>query len=173
MPLPARTLSLAAAVAALFYSSAFLTDQPSVTTEYSKHLTALGNLSVSVAQAMPAEKYSYRPHPDSMNFSELMVHIATTNYQFCAGLMDGQTPPLPAASGKDDIVKFLADSFHYCSEVIDHLSESQLAAIHDSPDGKLPGRELLLAMFVHVAHHRGQAEIYLRNNGIVPPRYRI
>ena len=40
-------------------------------------------------------------------------------------------------------------------------------------DGKLPGRELLLAMFVHVAHHRGQAEIYLRNNGIVPPQYRI
>jgi uncharacterized damage-inducible protein DinB len=40
---------------------------------------------------------------------------------------------------------------------------------HNSPDGRLSGREVLLAMYVHVAHHRGQAEIYLRNNGIAPP----
>jgi uncharacterized damage-inducible protein DinB len=33
--------------------------------------------------------------------------------------------------------------------------------------------DVLLAMFVHVAHHRGQAEIYLRDNGIVPPPYRV
>jgi uncharacterized damage-inducible protein DinB len=29
----------------------------------------------------------------------------------------------------------------------------------------------LLAMYVHVAHHRGQAETYLRVNGIKPPNY--
>jgi uncharacterized damage-inducible protein DinB len=144
-----------------------------VATEYSKHLGALGDLSVAVAQAMPAEKYVYRPHPDSMNFGELMSHIATTNFQFCAGLRDTATPDLPKPRDKDGVVKFLADSYQYCSRVVDDLTEAQLAATHDSPDGKLPGRELLLAMFIHVAHHRGQAEIYLRANGIVPPRYRI
>jgi uncharacterized damage-inducible protein DinB len=45
--------------------------------------------------------------------------------------------------------------------------------VHNSPDGKLPGRDVLLAMYVHVAHHRGQAEIYLRDNGIKPPSYRV
>lgn len=40
-------------------------------------------------------------------------------------------------------------------------------------DGRLSGREVLLAMYIHVAHHRGQAEIYLRDRGIVPPTYRI
>jgi len=44
---------------------------------------------------------------------------------------------------------------------------------HNSPDGNLPGREVLLAMYIHVAHHRGQAEIYLRDKGIRPPSYRI
>jgi hypothetical protein len=50
--------------------------------EYAKHLDALGKLSVAVAQAMPADQYGFRPHPESMNFGELMAHIASTNYQF-------------------------------------------------------------------------------------------
>jgi uncharacterized damage-inducible protein DinB len=74
---------------------------------------------------------------------------------------------------KDAVVKFLSDSFEYCSSVISNLTGAQLEAVHDSPDGRLPGREVLLAMYVHVAHHRGQAEIYLRDKGIKPPSYRI
>jgi uncharacterized damage-inducible protein DinB len=141
--------------------------------EYARHFDALSKLSVAVAQAMPAEKYGFRPHPESMDFGQLMMHIATTNFQFCAGLKDSASPSLPASTEKDAIVKTLSDSFEYCSDVISKLNEAQLNAVHNSPDGKLPGRDVLLAMYVHVAHHRGQAEIYLRDNGIKPPAYRI
>jgi uncharacterized damage-inducible protein DinB len=141
--------------------------------EYLKHLAALGQLSVAVAEAMPAEKYSFRPHPDSMSFGELMSHVATTNYQFCAGLKDEDAPALPSPTEREGITKFLGDSFRYCSEIVGHLNEQQLSTAHNSPDGRLPGREVLLAMYVHVAHHRGQAEIYLRDVGIKPPGYRI
>jgi uncharacterized damage-inducible protein DinB len=130
-------------------------------------------LSVAVAQAMPAEKYGFRPHPESMDFGQLMSHIATTNYQFCAGLEDSASPTLPAPADKDGIIKFLSDSFEYCSSIIPKLSEEQMKAVRNSPDGQLPSREVLLAMYIHVAHHRGQAEIYLRDNGIKPPAYRI
>lgn len=141
--------------------------------EYSKHFAALSKLSVAVAQAMPPEKYGFRPHPDSMTFGQLMSHIATTNYQFCAGLKDSQPPALSSPEEKAAVVKFLSDSFEYCAAVIPSLSEEQLRQAHNSPDGHLPGREVLLAMYVHVAHHRGQAEIYLRDNGIKPPSYMI
>ncbi len=141
--------------------------------EYAKHFAALGGLSVAVAKAMPADQYGFRPHPESMDFGQLMSHIATTNYQFCAGLKDSVPPALPSPAEKDAVVKFLSDSFEYCSSVILSLTEAQLDAVHDSPDGRLPGREVLLAMYVHVAHHRGQAEIYLRDKGIRPPSYRI
>lgn len=57
--------------------------------------------------------------------------------------------------------------------MIDSLSDEQLGKSHNSPDGFLPGREVLLAMYIHVAHHRGQAEIYLRDKGIRPPGYMI
>lgn len=141
--------------------------------EYAKHLGALSKLSIAVAQAMPAEQYAFRPHPESMDFGQLMSHIATTNYQFCAGLKDSDPPALPSPTDKDAVVKFLSDSFDYCSTVIPNLMEEQLNKPHNSPDGRLLGREILLAMYVHVAHHRGQAEIYLRDKGIRPPSYRI
>jgi uncharacterized damage-inducible protein DinB len=67
----------------------------------------------------------------------------------------------------------LSASFEYCAPIISGLRERQLGAYHSSPDGRLPGREVLLAMYVHVAHHRGQAEIYLRDQGVKPPKYRV
>jgi uncharacterized damage-inducible protein DinB len=151
--------------------------------EYAIHLTALSKLSVAVAEAMPAEKYGFRPHPESMDFGQLMMHIASTNYAFCAGLKDA-APPVKGAKGKAPstsssdadkatIVKALSDSFEYCSAVMASLSDVQLDLPHNSPDGRMPGREVLLAMYVHVAHHRGQAEIYLRDVGIKPPGYMV
>src|SRR6266849_3790764 len=81
--------------------------------EYTKHFGALSELSVAVAQAMPSDQYGFRPHPESMDFGQLMSHIATTNYQFCAGLKDSDPPALPSSTSKDKdaIVKFLSDSF--------------------------------------------------------------
>jgi uncharacterized damage-inducible protein DinB len=141
--------------------------------EYFKHFGPLTKLSVAVAETMPPEKYGFRPHPASMTFGELMSHIATTNFQFSAGLKDSNPPAMPSASTKDAIVKFLSDSFDYCSGIISGLTDQQLSTHHDSPDGRLTGREILLAMYVHVAHHRGHAEIYLRVNGIKPPSYMV
>jgi uncharacterized damage-inducible protein DinB len=141
--------------------------------EYSKHFAALTKLSIAVAQAMPAEQYPFRPHPESMNFGELITHIATTNYQFCAGFADSTPPASPSPTAKEAFVQFLSGSFDYCSAVISKLTQEQLNTTHDSPDGRLFGREILLAMYVHVAHHRGQAEIYLRDKGIRPPSYMI
>jgi DinB superfamily len=120
--------------------------------EYSKPFGALSKLSVAVAKAMPAEHYTFRPHPASMDFAEWMSHIATTNYQFCAGLKDAAPPALPASTDKDGVIKFLSDSFDDCAAVIPNLTDEQLNQAHDSPDGHLPGREILLATYIHVAH---------------------
>jgi DinB superfamily len=145
----------------------------SAAAEYAQHFDALSDLSVAVAKAMPPDQYGFRPHPESMDFGQLMSHIATTNFQFCAGLKDADPPALPSPKDKGAVVKFLSDSFDYCAGVIPNLTDEQLSKYHNSPDGRLVGREILLAMYIHVAHHRGQAEIYLRDKGIRPPGYRI
>jgi uncharacterized damage-inducible protein DinB len=168
----AGVISQAALIATLVCTAAQGRAQNSAG-EYARHFAPLGELSVAVAEAMPAEKYSFKPHPESMSFGEVMAHIATTNFQFCAGLKDSPVPTLPTPGDKAGITRFLTDSFTYCTGVIDAMTEPQLAAVHNSPDGRMPGQDVLLAMYIHVAHHRGQAEIYLRNNGIKPPGYHI
>jgi uncharacterized damage-inducible protein DinB len=171
-----RTRTAVATALAIFLVIAPLIAAPAPVTaagEYAKHFGALSQLSIAVAQAMPADQYGFRPHPESMDFGQLMSHIAATNYQFCAGLKDSEPPALPSPTDKDGVVKFLSDSFAYCTDVISNLTEAQINSVHNSPDGRLPGREVLLAMYIHVAHHRGQAEIYLRDKGIRPPSYRI
>ena len=168
-PVAAMLLILAMAIPTIAAEA-----QPSVpAAEYATHFKALKDLSIAVADAMPRDQYSFRPHPESMDFGQLMSHIATTNFQFCAGLKDSNAPKLSVPSGKEAVINFLTDSFNYCSGVIPTLSAAQLDQVHNSPDGRLPGREILLAMYIHVAHHRGQAEIYLRDKGIKPPPYRI
>ena len=167
----ATALLIASALFAAYIPGA----QAGTSTEYSQHFGALSKLSVAVAEAMPTEEYTFRPDPGSMTFGEVMSHIASTNFAFCAGLKDADGPNTPAPSDKDKdaVVKFLSSSFEYCAAVIPNLTDEQLSRVHNSPDGRLPGREVLLAMYVHVAHHRGQAEIYLRDKGIKPPSYRI
>src|SRR5215469_11100112 len=118
----------------LVLSVAEFSETPPAAGEYARHFAVLSQLSVAVAQAMPADQYGFRPHPESMDFGQLMSHIATTNYQFCAGLKDSQPPALPSPTDRGGIVKFLSNSFDYCSGIISNLTEAQLEAAHDSPD---------------------------------------
>ena len=141
--------------------------------EYDKHFEALTKLSIAVAQAMPAEQYGFKPHPESMAFGELMSRIAATNYQFCAALKDTNPPELPSPTDRDAIIRFLSDSFSYCSAIISSATRQQMISMHDSPDGRLTRREVLLAMFVHVAHHRGQAEVYLATSSMMLGTWRL
>ena len=168
-----RTISALALTAFLFHAAYAADGTSAAAGEYARHFGALSQLSTAVADAMPADKYGFKPHPQSMTFLELISHIAATNYQFCAGLRDEQPPSLPTPKDKEGVKKFLGDSFQYCQEIVDNLSEAQLSAEHNSPDGRMPGRDVLLALYIHVAHHRGQAEIYERDINIKPPSYRI
>jgi hypothetical protein len=52
--------------------------------EYAIHSLLSANHRFAVAEATPAEQYSFRAHPESVNFCDLMSHIAPTNYQFRA-----------------------------------------------------------------------------------------
>jgi uncharacterized damage-inducible protein DinB len=139
--------------------------------EFGKRWTRTRPLAIGVAQAMPPVQYAFRPDPGSMSFAEQISHVAQTNYAFCAGLKDTAAPPDPSGGDKDALVKFLSDSFDYCSAAIAAVTDEQMNRVHSSPDGRLNGRELLLALYVHMSHHRGQQEVYLRIKGIPPPQY--
>ncbi len=139
--------------------------------EFARHWASARKLAVAVAEAMPPAQYAFRPDPGSMSFGEQISHLVQTNYAFCAGLKDSKAPAIAADPAKDALVKSLGDSFDYCSATLATLDDQQLDKPDPSPDGRLIARECLLALYGHMAHHRGQADVYLRIKGIKPPSY--
>src|SRR3954469_15629531 len=51
------------------------------------------------AEAMPAEDYTFRPHPDSRTFAALVGHVASANYFFCSMAKGAPPTSTPAATG--------------------------------------------------------------------------
>lgn len=144
--------------------------------DFSKHWTTAKDLTIAVAEEMPTEDYGFKPVPEEMSFGEQMMHIADANYGYCAFMSDAKSPfvemPKDAKVEKAEAVKQLAGSFDYCSAVFSKVTEAQLDATHGSGERKPTTRDLMLSVLIHMAHHRGQAEVYLRLKGIKPPDYK-
>jgi len=134
---------------------------------------------IDVAEKMPAEFYDFKPTPAEMSFAELMVHMAGGNV-FRFNQLSGPQPPAffrqrpPKQITKQDAIQALNESFDYVIAVLPKLTPEQMAKTfkvdwkgRPEPDG----RAMMLNMFVHVAHHRAQAEVYMRLKGIEPPVY--
>jgi uncharacterized damage-inducible protein DinB len=141
---------------------------------------------LSVAEAMPADKYSYIPTAPSgdfkgvRSFAEQVKHVACANYAFFNEI-EGKTPPdgcekggLSPAKTKDELVKYLRDSFEYGNKVLATINEKNAM---DRVEGRYGGPNTKLGIAViavwHIADHYGQVVYYLRLNGIVPPPTRF
>lgn len=134
---------------------------------------------IAVAQKMPSEAYNFKPTPDVMSFGEQLMHIAGSLFDRF-GAISGKKPhlpPLPAEVTKDVVLNWLNQSFDYVVDVLPQITNGQLAVakfkvdFEGRPGAEINGRDMVLNMFVHVAHHRAQCEVYLRLNGIAPPLY--
>ena len=135
---------------------------------------------LDVANAMPAEFYTFKPNPEEMTFGEQITHIAGSNVFRFNQITGIKTPfaldlskPLP--SDKENALKLLEQSFDYVIEVLPKITPEQLQRTWHIPSWKgrpdPDGRAMILNMFVHTAHHRAQCEVYMRAKGIKPPDY--
>ena len=150
-----------------------------------KHWRTSGEFTLAVASAMPAEHYTFKPSPEEMNFGQLMAHIAAINQNACANASGFARPALEGKIAewakdtqktdvdKDSAVRFLTSSFEFCYKAVDAMTPERLDKVVGPPARNLTGFEWLWAYFTHTAHHRGQAEVYLRVKGIKPPDYRF
>jgi uncharacterized damage-inducible protein DinB len=143
---------------------------------FQKRWSVAKGLAVAVADAMPAESYDFRPVPEEMSFGEQIIHIAAANYGKCAFIGDAKSPYVESAEGakieKTTAVKDLAASFDYCTKVFDGLDEAKLYQMRTWGNGRFNNVDLMLGALIHMTHHRGQAEVYLRAKGITPPKYK-
>jgi uncharacterized damage-inducible protein DinB len=166
-------------------TAALAADSP-VGQAFDKNLAGVEGEFVSLAEAMPANAYSFAPTEGEFKnvrtFAQQVKHVATVNYMIAAAILgtkapldlgEGESGPESVAS-KEEIVAFLKDSFHYLHQAMLSLTAANLNQLVQSPFGKSQSPRVSVALIgaPHCFDHYGQMVVYARLNGIVPPASR-
>ncbi|HEU5453341.1 MAG TPA: DinB family protein [Terriglobales bacterium] len=135
---------------------------------------------LSVAQAMPEEKYGFVPTAGNFqgvrSFAEQVKHVACANFAFF-NQIEGKKPPEHCEKGgpnpaktKAELIQYLKDSNEYANRVLKTVNAGNMM---QRVNGPYAGPNTRLGMTVtavwHITDHYGQIVEYLRMNGIVPP----
>jgi cell wall-associated NlpC family hydrolase len=131
------------------------------------------NNTVGAIEAMPADKFSYKPTADQMTFAHLAVHIAGFNSSFCAKAADVPAPKVDEpkeTDSKDQLVAAVSASYSFCSDALSKMDDSKLGDTIDLFGGRQGPRAMAaLILSGGWADHYAAAAMYLRLNGILPP----
>lgn len=130
---------------------------------------------VRLANAIPADKYTWRPGDDVRSFAEVFLHVSAANYNLYK--LVGTPPPAnidlknleKSTTDKAKIVATLKDSFAHAKQAIAAMPDSNLDKSLDWFGGKNTQRGILLFIVRHAAEHLGQSIAYTRMVGVVPP----
>jgi hypothetical protein len=128
---------------------------------------------IAAFEAMPADKFGFKPTPAQMSYGDLAAHVVESNYYFCANVGNVPEPKVTAVKGsdsKDALVAAVKSSFDFCSTAIAKASDSTMGSDITWFDGKPKARAwAFLGLASSLADHYGMAAIYLRLNGVLPP----
>ncbi|HEY2458718.1 MAG TPA: DinB family protein [Candidatus Acidoferrum sp.] len=128
-----------------------------------------------LAEAIPADKYSWKPGEGVRSIGEVYAHVAAGNY-FYAKLLGTPFPAgvdPKAVSGltdKSKIVQALKDSYAHLRATVANIKDSDLESSVKLPGGRESTvRGAFMFIAGHTGEHLGQSIAYARQNGIVPP----
>jgi len=128
-----------------------------------------------LAQAIPPEKYTWRPSPDVRSVAEVFLHVSSANYNLYR--LVGTPPPTgldvrgleKSTTDKAKVIATLKDSFAHARKAITSMPDADLDKSLDWFGGKNTERGILLFITRHAAEHLGQSISYARMVGVVPP----
>jgi uncharacterized damage-inducible protein DinB len=128
-----------------------------------------------LAEAIPAEKYAWRPSPDVRSFAEVFLHVSAANFNLYK--LVGTPPPAgfdvkgfeKSTTDKAKIMATMKDSFAHARKAIAAMSDADLDKSLDWFGGKNTQRGILLFVVRHAAEHLGQSIAYARFAGVTPP----
>ncbi len=156
---------------------------------YVEMLLVSKSYTLQIAEAMPAIKYDYRPTDSVRSFGEQMAHIATSS-EFLINLFVKEEP-MPSQENFAAVAimeKEMGVSKQACIEALTKAYDMVIATYKNMSDEEL--NETFIVPFdpeqpsftkdkafqfinEHTAHHRGQALVALRMQGIKSPNYKL
>jgi uncharacterized damage-inducible protein DinB len=130
---------------------------------------------VDLANALPADKFAWRPSADSRSFAEVFLHVAGERYQILA--LGGAVPPAgfdgktfeKSTADKAGIVAELNKSWEFAQKTINGMSNADFAKLLPKLGPQANAGDVVYILVADAHEHLGQVVAYARVNGIVPP----
>jgi uncharacterized damage-inducible protein DinB len=155
--------------AAIALRSAFVADLDSTQAKF-----------LALAEAIPADKYAWRPAAGVRSIGEVFKHVASEYYVYTP-MSQGATPSpvvgrgreafqqFEAAATKDDVLKHLKEGFAFARQAVNGVEPANLVGVRKiyGRDFTIAQTSLLMAGDLH--EHLGQLIAYARMNGVKPP----
>ena len=128
---------------------------------------------IDVAEAMPEERYDFKPTPDMRTFGDQLVHVAGIVQRFidtAKGTKSESDHPHKTMT-KAEIVGLVKQTIQAGQETIGSLTDAQMVEQVKFPfgDRMVTRYGYWMGPLYQLANHYGQLVVYLRLNGIVPP----
>jgi len=126
---------------------------------------------LALAEAIPEDKYGWRPAEGVRSVSEVLMHLAGGNYMMGRGF--GVEAPADArgleqnVTAKTEVIARLKASFAALGKGIASADLDQPTQLFGGREGTLADMALILVAHAH--EHLGQLIAYARSNGVVPP----
>jgi hypothetical protein len=161
---PARAQDVLTKEAAAAAKASFQTDLDAVSSKF-----------IQLAQAFPADKYSWRPMEGVRSVAEVLMLAATEGYGFIPTTfgakpgMPGSREELAKVTDKTQIIDHLNKGFAYAKQQLQTVDPATLTGKR-----KMMGRDMsvidgMLFLGGDLHEHLGQLIAYARMNKIVPP----
>ena len=134
---------------------------------------------ILVAEDMPEDKYTFKAAPDSMSFAENLMHIAWAMDWHSQTLLGNRkardwntdTALKVDNKSKKEMIATIDKTFNETIQLITQFDVSKFNDELDYLGLNRTKRQIFLLLADHITHHRAQMLVYLRLNGLKPPRY--
>jgi uncharacterized damage-inducible protein DinB len=130
---------------------------------------------VDLANALPADKLTWRPTPDSRSFAEVFLHVAGERYGIL-GMMGAEKPAgfdrknfEKSTTDRAQIVAELNKSWEFTEKAIKGMSNADFAKLLPKLGPQANAGDVVYILVADAHEHLGQSVAYARENGIVPP----
>lgn len=130
---------------------------------------------VDLANAIPQEKFTWRPADGVRSVSEVFLHVSAANYL----ILNMMGTPIPASvdaknlekstTDKTQVVDRLNKSFADARAAVDAMSNADFAKLLPKLGPDANCGDVVYTLVTHAHEHMGQSIAYARENGIVPP----
>lgn len=130
---------------------------------------------LKVAELMPEEQYGFRPKEEMMSFRRQLIHMADNLEWLSSQYLGADFVPIEGRDigevSKDSVISIVKRAYDRAIGTFETFDPANMKDTVDFFAGPMTKLQIMQLVHDHQTHHRAQLLVYLRLEGIEPPRY--